>query len=73
METTLTQEILKLSVAERIQLLEDLWDSIASTPERLPVTDAQKAELDRRRQRFDQGATTVRTWEEVKKNLRRDG
>lgn len=73
METTLTQEILKLSVAERIQLLEDLWDSIASTPERLSVTDAQKAELDRRRQCFDQGATTARTWEEVKKNLRRDG
>lgn len=71
MEMTLTQEILKLSVAERIQLLEDLWDSIASTPDQLPVTEAQKAELDRRRQRFEQGTTTTRTWEEVKENLRR--
>lgn len=69
METNLTQEILKLSVAERIQLLEDLWDSIASTPELVPVTDAQKAELDRRRERFAQGATMARTLEEVKKNL----
>lgn len=71
MEMTLTQEILKLSVAERIQLLEDLWDSIASTPDQLPVTEAQKTELDRRRQRFEQGATATRTWGEVKENLRR--
>lgn len=71
MEMTLTQEILKLSVAERIQLVEDLWDSIASTPEQLSVTEAQKAELDRRRQRFEQGATTTRTWKEVRENLRR--
>ena len=72
MEMTLTQEILKLSVAERIQLVEDLWDSIALSPDQLPVTEAQKAELDRRRQRFEQGATTTRSWEEVKKNLRRE-
>lgn len=72
MESTLTQEILKLSLAERIQLVEDLWDSIASTPDQLSVTDAQKAELDRRRQRFEQGTTSTRSWEEVKKNLRRE-
>ena len=69
METNLTQEVLKLSVAERIQLLEDVWDSITPTPELVQVTDAQKAELDRRRERFAQGATMTRTWEEVKKNL----
>ena len=41
-------EIRKLSVSERIQLVEDIWDSIASSPEQIPVTDAQKVELDRR-------------------------
>ena len=30
MSTSLLSEILKLSVAERIQLFEDIWDSIAS-------------------------------------------
>lgn len=69
MESNLTQEILKLSVAERIQLVEDLWDSIVRAPELVPVTDAQKDELDQRLERFAQGATTARTWEEVKKNL----
>ena len=42
------QDILKLSVAERMQVVEAIWDSIAVSPELLPVTDAQRAELDRR-------------------------
>jgi putative addiction module component (TIGR02574 family) len=49
--------------------VEDLWDSIAHVPELVLVTDAQKAELDQRLERFAQGATTTRTWEEVKNNL----
>jgi putative addiction module component (TIGR02574 family) len=39
-------------VAERIQLVEDLWEGIAAEaavhPERLPVSDAQRRELLRR-------------------------
>jgi putative addiction module component (TIGR02574 family) len=34
-------ETRELSVAERIQLVQDLWDSIAAEPEALPVTDEQ--------------------------------
>jgi len=41
-------EIRKLSVAERIQLVQDLWDSIAGEPEALPVTDEQRQEILRR-------------------------
>jgi putative addiction module component (TIGR02574 family) len=38
----------KLSIAERIELAEDLWDSIPSEGADLTLTEAQKAELDRR-------------------------
>jgi putative addiction module component (TIGR02574 family) len=38
----------KLPVEERIRLVEELWDSIASDQKALPLTDEQKAELDRR-------------------------
>ena len=38
----------KLPVNERIKLVEELWDSIASDQKALPLTDEQKAELDRR-------------------------
>lgn len=45
-------DLLHLSVAERLQLVEDLWDSIAAeaadAPERFPVTDAQRQEVLRR-------------------------
>jgi len=41
-------DISKLSVAERIQLAEDLWDSVAADTGELPLTEAQTAELDRR-------------------------
>ena len=37
-----------LPVNERIQLVEDLWDSIAADQEILPLTLSQKAELDGR-------------------------
>lgn len=38
----------ELPVEERIKLVEELWDSIASDQKALPLTDEQKAELDRR-------------------------
>ena len=41
-------EIRELSIAERIQLAQDLWDSIAAEPEALPATDEQRREILRR-------------------------
>lgn len=37
-----------LPVDQRIRLVEELWDSIAADQEALPLTDEQRAELDRR-------------------------
>ena len=37
-----------LPLDERIQIVEDLWDSIAADQKALPLTAEQKAELDRR-------------------------
>jgi putative addiction module component (TIGR02574 family) len=70
MSTNFSEELLKLSIAERIQIVEDLWDSIAQAPQEVPVTNAQTAELDRRLARFAQDSTR-HTWEEVKERLTR--
>jgi len=43
-----TADILELSVAERIQMVEDIWDSIAAVPEAVLLSEDQKLELDRR-------------------------
>lgn len=61
--------ILKLSVSERIQLVEEIWDSISAHPESLPVTEAQKAELDRRLADYRANPSQGRTWEEVRESL----
>jgi putative addiction module component (TIGR02574 family) len=41
-------ELLQLSVAERLQLVQDLWDSIAADSDAIPVTEGQRRELARR-------------------------
>ncbi len=62
MSSDLAKQIKKLSLAERILLVEEIWDSIARENEAFELTKAQKEELDRRSQSFSQG----RTWEEIK-------
>ena len=42
------KDILNLSIAERIELIGDLWDSLAEVPEAIALTEAQKGELDKR-------------------------
>lgn len=46
--STLLEEIQQPDIAERIQLVEDLRNSVAVHAFNFPITDAQKAELDRR-------------------------
>jgi putative addiction module component (TIGR02574 family) len=62
-------EISQLSIAERIQLAEDLWDSILGNQEELLLTDAQEQELDRRLERYQHNPTAGSTWEEIKQRL----
>jgi putative addiction module component (TIGR02574 family) len=50
--TTALQDLETLSVPERVQIVEDLWDSIARSNANLPVPQWQKDELARRKQRF---------------------
>ena len=42
-----------LPVEARLKLVEDLWDSIAANPNQVPVTEAQKRELDKRLDKFE--------------------
>ena len=62
-------DISELSIAERIQLAEDLWDSILEQQEQLPLSPAQQQELDRRLENYKKNPTNGSSWEEVKKRL----
>ena len=55
-DKSLLAELLELSPAERIQLAEDLWDSVVASPETMPsLTATQIAEIERRRAEHARG------------------
>jgi putative addiction module component (TIGR02574 family) len=66
-----------LSPAERLDLLERLWDSLSDTPARIPLTEPQRAELDRRldalQEDLDQGNVLGVPWDEVVRQIRTRG
>jgi putative addiction module component (TIGR02574 family) len=62
-------EILQLSIDERIQLAQDIWDSIAAVPEAVTLTDAQRQELDRRLTAYEENPDEGIPWEEFRKQF----
>jgi putative addiction module component (TIGR02574 family) len=68
MQTT-DLDISKLSVAERIQLAEDLWDSVAADTGELPLSAAQKAELERRLADLERDPGAGEPWEVVRARI----
>ncbi len=66
-----TTSVFDLSPAEKLQLVEDLWDDLAATPEAIPVYDWQKEELARREANLRKNPDSGLAWEEVKRRVRR--
>ena len=64
-------ELLKLPPAERVEIALALWDSLED-PELdalLPLTEDQKAELDRRMAAHQQDPSSAIPWEQVRRDL----
>ena len=62
--------IFDLSPSEKLQLVEDLWDDLAGTPEAVPVYDWQKQELARRKANLVNSPASGLSWDEVKQKVR---
>ena len=69
--STVMKRALSLNVEDRRQLIEELWDSLAVTPEAIPVTDAQRKELARRRRAHARNPSAAKSWEQVRAKLER--
>jgi putative addiction module component (TIGR02574 family) len=59
-----------LSPAEKLQLVEDLWDDLASTPSDIPFPEWQKEELERRKANLQGQVPETLTIEELKNRIR---
>jgi len=70
MSTLAKADILDLSVSERIQLVEDIWDSIAEVPTNVELSEEQKMELDRRLDAYHENPDSGSPWEMVRERIR---
>src|SRR6267143_2008770 len=65
----MTIDIATLSPEERLKLLEQLWDSLSSSPSAVPLTKPQRDELDRRLDELDREGPVGIPWEEVYRRI----
>ena len=64
----LLEEILRLPPDQRLQLVEDVWDSLAASPEQIGVPAWHREELERRL--ADPGEQPTLSWQDVQARLR---
>ena len=62
-------EILALSVKDRLHLVGEIWNSIAASPEEIPLTASQRKELDRRKREHRRDPSAAKPWTEIKARL----
>ena len=64
-------EIVRLSTAEKILLVEDLWDSIATAESATPVPRSHTEELDRRFKRYESAPGNILSFDELRTRIER--
>jgi putative addiction module component (TIGR02574 family) len=58
-----------LNADQRVQLAEDLWDSLAELQDGFPLTDAQAEELDRRLEVYRSDGNPGTPWREALRKI----
>ncbi|WP_019499983.1 addiction module protein [Pseudanabaena sp. PCC 6802] len=69
MAPQLLNQILELSISERLELIESIWESIAADPSKVELTEAQCQELDNRLLVYKQHPNFGKLWYEVKQEI----
>jgi putative addiction module component (TIGR02574 family) len=62
--------LFKLGRAERLQLVEDLWDSLAGEEDSTPIPDWKRDELRRRKEQYAEHPASGLVWADVKQRAR---
>jgi putative addiction module component (TIGR02574 family) len=69
MKSTAAPALRDLSFSEKLLLVEDLWDELASQPNGIPLAASVKSELDRRYADYLTNPAEGSSWEETKRRL----
>jgi putative addiction module component (TIGR02574 family) len=68
--TATLNEIVALSIEDRINLVQAIWNSIATDQAYTDLTDMQNQELDRRIADSESNPDNVMTWQEIKASIK---
>jgi putative addiction module component (TIGR02574 family) len=69
MKVMTLDQIKALSISERIQLAEDIWDTVVAEDADIELTEGQRGELDRRLVAYEQDPGRGSSWEEVRARI----
>ena len=58
-----------MTIAEKLRMMEELWDDLRARAEGVPVPQWHKDLLDERQQRIDAGEATFSDWESAKERI----
>jgi putative addiction module component (TIGR02574 family) len=62
-------DTLSLSIPERIQLVEDIWDTIAAEAQSIDLTEDEKRIIDERLEAYHRNPDLGSPWEDVYKRI----
>jgi putative addiction module component (TIGR02574 family) len=62
-------EIKSLNIQKKLEIVEDIWQSIFKSGEKLPVSTAHKKDLDERLKNYKTNPDEESSWEDVKKRI----
>ena len=62
-------DLLNLSIPERIQLVEDLWDTVAAEADSVELTEEEKKVIDERLEAYHRNPELGSPWEDVSKRI----
>lgn len=64
------QEINHFNIEDKLLLVEDIWNTIATTPDDLSISKDQKQQLDKRYNDFKAGRVELHDWQDVHSELK---
>jgi putative addiction module component (TIGR02574 family) len=69
MTTTIEKEFRSLTIAERVELVEELWQRISAEPKELPFPNWQIDEVERRRDLYKANPRRAVPWAKAKAQI----
>jgi len=69
MKSISASEIAEIPIQQRIQLVEDIWDSIAEMPEAVEIPEWHKQELEKRLEAYHANPNEGSPWQDVRKRI----